>query len=116
MRALSSKPLFIALVVMHMLTREVSAQVAPDVSELALTGGPAVTSSRPGVFGLRGEIQLVVQLVDAPLAVAQGRNAKQAGGRLSPVQQRDYLIQLAQKQDTLLSQIRSVGGRDLRPA
>src|SRR5206468_10484280 len=67
----------------------------------------------PRVLGLGRDIQVVVQLVDAPLAVAHGKNAKKGGGKLSAAQQRDYLVQLGQKQDALLAEIRNLRGRDL---
>src|SRR5262245_13950079 len=113
MRTIGLKSLIIvAFAVSHAFAHAVSAQDAPDVSELALPGGPVQTTATPNIFGLAGDVQVVVQLVDAPLAAAQGRNAKKAGGRLGPAQQRTYLAQLDQEQDALLAQIRNLGGRD----
>jgi subtilisin family serine protease len=112
MRAIGFKLVVIAFVVTHLLAQSVNAQQAPDVSQLALPGGPVQTNLTPKIFGTGGDIQLVVQLGDVPLAVAQGKNARQGGGRMSSAQQRDYLVQLGQKQDTLLAQIRNLGGRD----
>src|SRR5688500_15785618 len=71
----------------------------PDVSGLAVPGDPVSASVDSRLARATGEVQLVVRLVDAPLAVAHGRDAKQRGGKLSPAQQRAYLKQLAQKQD-----------------
>jgi subtilisin family serine protease len=93
------------------LASKVSAQ-APDVSELALPDGPVATDVFPQGFPAAGDIQVVVQLSDAPLAVASGPNSKSGNGKLSASQQRAYLDQLAQKQETLLAQIRNLGGRD----
>src|SRR6267378_2948989 len=101
-----------AFVVTLMLVQTVGAQQAPDVSQLALPEGPVQTNATPRTLGLGGDVQVVVRLSDVPLAAAHGRNAKKAGGRLSPAQQRDYLVQLDQKQDTLLAHIRNLGGRD----
>jgi hypothetical protein len=67
----------------------------------------------PRTMGFGRDIQVIVQLSDAPLAQANGKNAKQEGGRMNASQQRDYLVQLGRKQDTLLAQLRSLGGRDL---
>src|SRR5207245_2921115 len=57
--------------------------------------------------------EIVVGLIDAPLAVAHGRNFKQLGGSLNAGQQRAYLHQLAQKQDALMGQVRGLGGNEL---
>lgn len=96
----------------HLFGQDVSAQTGPDVSQLAVPGGPIQANMTPRIASLRGDIQIVVQLTDPPLAVAQGKNAKQVGGKLNPAQQRTYLAQLNQKQVALLAQIRNLGGRD----
>src|SRR5262249_48387421 len=82
------------------------------VSDLALPGGPVQTDAVPRITSLAGDVQIVVQLTDPSLAVAHGKNAKKTGGKLNPGQQRAYLVQPGQKQDALLGQIRSLGGRD----
>jgi subtilisin family serine protease len=76
-------------------------------------GGGQAVSVEPALTRATGQVEVVVRLVDSPLAVVHGRNAKQTGGALNPGQQRAYLRQLAQKQDTLLGQIRGLGGREL---
>ena len=48
----------------------------------------------PRTMGFGRDIQVIVQLSDAPLAQANGKNAKQEGGRINASQQRDYLVQL----------------------
>src|SRR6266571_2417328 len=86
----------------------------PDVSNLLFTSddtsAPVVD---PQLTGATGPLQLVVQLSAAPLAVADGLNAKQLGSKLNPAQQRNYLNQLAQLQDGTMNQIRSVGGNEV---
>src|SRR5213594_983160 len=86
----------------------------PDVSNLLFPSddmsSPIVD---PQLTGAAGPLQLVVQLSAAPLAVADGLNAKQLGSKLNPAQQRNYLNQLAQLQDGTMSQIRSVGGSEV---
>src|SRR6266571_1605292 len=86
---------------------------AADVSALMVPGGGHPASIDPALVRAKGEIDVVVRLIDAPLAVAQGRNAKQRGGALNPGQQRAYLKGLAQKQDALMGQVRGFGGREL---
>jgi len=106
------KLLGVAFVITLTLVQVIGAQQAPDVSQLALPGGPVQTNVIPRTLALGGDVQVVVRLSDVPLAAAQGKNAKKGGGRFNAAQQRDYLVQLGQKQDTLLAQVRSLGGRD----
>jgi subtilisin family serine protease len=94
-------------------TRLSYAQTIPDVSDLALPGGAASTDLIPRIVGPGREIQVVVRLVDAPLAVAHGRNAKQVGGRLSLGEQRDYVAQLSRKQTEISDRIVALRGREL---
>jgi minor extracellular serine protease Vpr len=107
MRAIGFKLVVIGFVVLQVFAQNLSAQ-----DDLSLPGGPVPTNATPRIFSLAQEIQVVVQLVDAPLARAHGKNAKAMGGRLAAAQQRDYVVQLGQKQDALLAQIRNLGGRD----
>src|SRR6059036_1291929 len=86
----------------------------PDVSNLLFTSddtsAPIVD---PQLTGATGPLQLIVQLSAAPLSVADGLNAKQLGSKLNPAQQRNYLNQLAQLQDGMMNQVRSVGGSEV---
>lgn len=88
-------------------------QPLPDVSDLLIPDGPVSVDVDPQLAQATGEVQIVVRLVDAPLAAANGKNAKQLGGKLNAAQQRKYLDQLAQKQNALMSQIRNLGGSEL---
>lgn len=92
-----------------------SAQDAPsvDVSQLLIPDGPVSVEVSPMLARASGEVEVWVQLVDEPLAVAHGRDAKQRGGNLSREQQSEYLRGLSQKQDALMGQIRSLGGTEL---
>ena len=67
----------------------------------------------PALQSATGLIQIVVRLVDPPLAIAVGANAKQKGSALKASQQKSYLKALAQKHDVLLAQIAGVGGTEL---
>lgn len=82
-------------------------------SELMIPDGPIAIEVSPVLVQASGEVQVWVQMVDAPLAVAQGHNAKQLGGQLTPAQERAYLRQLAQKQNKLMFQIGGLGGQEL---
>ena len=83
-----------------------------DVSQLLIPDGPVPVASSE-LAHATGEVQIVVRLVDAPLSVANGPDAKQRGGKLSRAQQRSYLRNLDQKQSALIGQIRGLGGREL---
>jgi len=84
-----------------------------DVSSLALPDGSEVTGIAPELLEATGEIQVVVRLVDPPLASVVGTNAKQKGSSLKPNQQKGYLRMLDQKQQTLIDQIGSMNGKEL---
>jgi subtilisin family serine protease len=84
-----------------------------DASALAVPAGALAVTVDPRLKTARGPIEVVVGLVDAPLAVAHGRDFKQLGGALNSGQQRAYLHQLAQRQDALMEQIRGLGGIEL---
>lgn len=83
-----------------------------DVSSLQIPGGtgPVLDSH---LSKAHGTVQVWVQLTDDPLAVAVGKNAKVHGSALNPAQQRNYLKQLAAKQDGLAATVRGLGGTEL---
>ena len=86
----------------------------PDVSSAAFKGGKSVMPHSPSSQStLTGQVELVIKLQDAPLVVAVGANAKQNGISMTADQQRAYLAQLKQKQDAVMSQVRSLGGVEL---
>lgn len=89
------------------------AATGPDVSALWI--GPDAESGTidPALAKAKGEVEVVVRLVDAPLAVAQGKNAKQKGWGLDKAQQKAHLDALGRKQDSLMGSIRGMGGREL---
>jgi subtilisin family serine protease len=84
-----------------------------DASGLGLRGGPQPAAVDPRLAAAKGDVQVVVRLVDAPLAIAHGRNAKQLGGKFNAGQQKAYLRDLAKKQDAIMGQARAMGGREL---
>jgi subtilisin family serine protease len=85
-----------------------------DASGLAVRGGTAIpVTVAPRLFATRGQIEVVIGLVDAPLSVRHGRDFKKIGGTLTPAQQRAYLRDLKGKQDALMARVRALGGREL---
>src|SRR6266404_3730474 len=67
----------------------------------------------PQLANITGQIEIVVQLDDLPLALAHGANAKQTGGWLPRGQQHDHLARLKAKQDALVAKAQSLGGVEL---
>jgi subtilisin family serine protease len=84
-----------------------------DVSGLAVGPNVLVDQVKPMLFSSRGEIEVLVGLVDAPLSVKHGRNFKKVGGALSKAEQKAYLRNLKGKQDALMGRIAALGGREL---
>ncbi len=80
----------------------------PDASELTIPEGDVLVA--PELQQVTGLVQIVVRLVDPPLAKAVGANAKQKGSAMTPAQQQAYLNKLDQKQSALLNQIAGLGG------
>lgn len=86
----------------------------PDATSLALAA--PVQGSRkvdPALANAKGEVDVVVQLAGAPLAVANGRNAKTIGGLLSKAQQRAHSGTLSRSQDAMLARLLALGGREI---
>src|SRR5947208_15981780 len=84
----------------------------PAVSYLALSGAtPAAVD--PSLAKARGNVEIVVDLADAPLAVAHGEGAKKKGGKLNAAQQRQHVAGQSRQQDDLKKAIRSLGGREV---
>jgi subtilisin family serine protease len=85
---------------------------AQDVSNLRLPAGTELTVAGPAVLK-SSQVQVWVKLVDAPLIAAVGPGTKKGGALLDGGQQRAYVQQLKQKQDSLMSQIRNMGGSEI---
>ena len=113
MRTVLFTRLITALVVAALFPADSRAQDIPVVSGLALPRRPTPSNLPAARKSTAGEIRVVLQLVDAPLAVAYGRNAKRVGGRLTANQQRDYVAALRTQQNALADEIRARRGREL---
>jgi subtilisin family serine protease len=75
--------------------------------------GAPVTSGGPAIAQRIGQVQVAIKLVDAPLVVAVGANAKQNGIAMSTAQQQAYVAQINQKQDAVMTQARALGAVEL---
>ena len=84
----------------------------PDVSGLQFDGywTPDVA---PDLAGATGPIKVIVRMVNAPLAVAVGQDAKQKGAAIKPAAQKAYVAGLTKKQNALLAGIEALGGTKL---
>jgi subtilisin family serine protease len=87
-----------------------------DLSSLIYTGPKSAVAPPKGAsanHGIAGTVQVAIKLLDPPLVVAVGANAKQTGILMTAAQQRAYLAQLSQKQDAVMALVRSAGGVEL---
>jgi len=91
----------------------------PTVETSTLTDAGLVTGAKPPLSvpaALTGPVQVGIKLVDAPLVVVAGANAKQhkqSGPPLTGDQQRAYLAQLKPKQDAVMATVAALGGVEL---
>lgn len=91
-----------------------SKPAVPDVSSLVYQGGPVVSAPfSANRSKTTGTVQLVIKLQDPPLVVEVGANAKRTGIKMTGDQQRAYLAQLNQKQNTVMNIVRGYGGVEL---
>jgi subtilisin family serine protease len=67
----------------------------------------------PSLAAATGQVQVVVQLDDPPLALMHADNVKGTGAWLSRARQRQHLNTLKGKHDALVSTARSLGGSEL---
>ncbi|MBI5069711.1 MAG: S8 family serine peptidase [Deltaproteobacteria bacterium] len=75
----------------------------------------ALWSSRidPALAGAQGTVDVWVKLSRAPVAEANGEDAKTRGGLLSPAQRRSYARSLELEQDGVAAVARALGGEEL---
>jgi len=67
----------------------------------------------PSLAGAQGTVDIWVKLSRAPLAEANGEDAKTRGGLLSPSQRRAYKASLELEQDGVAAVARALGGEEL---
>ncbi len=80
---------------------------------LAMPGTQAAAGASSGLARANGEVQVLVELIDTPLAALSGRNATRGLSALSRPQQRDYLRLCEDHQNALSAQIQGLGGHEL---
>ena len=84
-----------------------------DVSRLAIAGPSLTRRLDPELLKTRGNVDLVVQLTGVPLALANGENARRAGGLMNRAQQMAHSQSLRQSQDEVVAQVVALGGREI---
>ena len=86
-----------------------------DVSRLAVSN--AQTQARPRIdrsqFPNSGSVEIIVQLSDPPLAVANGPESRRVGGLLGRPQQMAHSAMVRQRQDAVVSKIVALGGKEI---
>jgi minor extracellular serine protease Vpr len=60
-----------------------------------------------------GQVNVIVQLAGAPLAVANGEDSKHVGGKLNRAQQMAFTRDIKSHQDALLQKIMALGGQEV---
>lgn len=86
---------------------------AADLSRLTISSPTTVAKIDDSLASASGAVDVVVQLAEAPLAIANGENAKRVGGRLSRGQQIAHSERLRARQSETLSRILALGGQEL---
>lgn len=81
-----------------------------DVSRLQVDE-PVTLGARAAETG--GQVDAVVRLDGAPLAVAMGPNWKQTGGTMTPAEQQAYVAKLEAEQAALLPKVEALGATKL---
>ncbi len=102
-----------AAFVLTLLFTAYPAQAQTDASRLRIPDEMQTEVPGPAILRNGNQVEVWVKLADPPLVTVNGANAKKAGGKLNGGQQRDYVRQIHQKQDALMTQIRNMGGVEL---
>jgi subtilisin family serine protease len=84
-----------------------------DLSRLALRNTRALHRVDPKLLKARGSVDVIVQLAGTPLALANGENARRAGGLMSRAQQIAHSQAIRRNQDEVLAQVLALGGTEI---
>jgi len=83
------------------------------LAKLAATGAVAGGRVDSQLAKATGPVDVVVQLSGAPLAIANGENARREGGLLSRAQQIAHSQQVRKSQDDVLAKVIALGGKEI---
>ena len=85
-----------------------------NAAQLHLPAAAAASSKiSTALQGASGQVNVVVQLSGAPLAVANGVDSKHVGGKLSRGEQMAFTRDIQTHQDALLQKIMALGGKEV---
>ena len=85
-----------------------------NAAQLRLPAAAAASSKiSTALQGASGQVNVVVQLSGAPLAVANGVDSKHVGGKLSRGEQMTFTRAIQTHQDALLQKIMALGGKEV---
>ena len=93
------------------LRRDLTGRI-PDVSDLAASNAQGHRLDR-SKFPTSGPVEIVVQLSDPPLAVANGEDSHRFGGVMNRGQQIAHSRLVREQQDEVLSKILALGGTEI---
>ena len=79
----------------------------------ASAGGDRPPKISSSLESATGQVDVVVQLAGAPLAVANGEDSKHVGGKLSRAEQMAFTRDIKTHQDSLLQKIMALGGQEV---
>lgn len=84
-----------------------------SATPLALPAPRILNKTADALAGASGPVEVVVQLAGAPLAIANGENARREGGRLGRAGQVAHSADLNRRQSEMLAKIAALGGREI---
>jgi subtilisin family serine protease len=84
-----------------------------STAQLRLPSAIALQKLSSALTNATGQVDVVVQLTGAPLAVANGEDSKHLGGKMSRAEQMAFTRDIRTHQDSLLQQIIAIGGREV---
>jgi len=87
--------------------------ISANPKRLAVPDRTPLRRIDPSLRKAVGPVDVVVQLSEAPLALANGENARRVGGLLSRGQQVAHSQRIRQKQDDVLGKVLALGGKEI---
>src|SRR6185437_1950538 len=87
-----------------------NAYTSSNAAQLRLPAAIDLKKISSSLESATGQVDVVVQLAGAPLAVANGEDSKHVGGKLSRAEQMAFTRDIKTHQDSLLQKIMALGG------
>ncbi len=84
-----------------------------SAAQLRLPSAVSQSKISSALSGATGQVDVVVQLTGAPLAVANGMDSKHVGAKLSRAEQVAFTRDIKTHQDSLLQKILALGGQEI---